>query len=142
MFEPPVRQGWLRWRRQATEGLRQPRVVLECPDGADPARVARSLADAGYDVSVCNGPSPRHRCTLAETSRCGLIEDADAVVNLLGTDTPERVEVESVVRTRYPAVPVVVGRHVRGHGPNETEGDRPAHDVQDVIDLVDRALQP
>jgi hypothetical protein len=109
MAEPLVRPGWLRWRREPVEGIRQPRVVLECGDGAKAAQVARTLANAGYDVTVCNGPSGHDRCVLADGTWCGAVEKAEVVLNLLDADTPEQADVESLVRRRYPSVPVVVG---------------------------------
>jgi len=117
MFDPVVRDGWLRWRNVPSGPLStsaptttpaQPRVVLECPDDARPARVAHQFADAGFDVVVCGGPKRDHPCTIAETGSCHLIDHADVVVNLLGASSGERNDVPALVRTTYPDTPVVV----------------------------------
>jgi hypothetical protein len=74
----------------------KPRVLIENPDGADLFAHAEILREAGYDVAVCGGPSPKSgdhehtACPLLVEGRCPLVEGADVVVSTIGlTDSRE-----------------------------------------------------
>ncbi len=64
----------------------RPRVVLECPPAGSPQIVARAIERHGYEVRICEGPDRRHQCPLVHDGACALVNGADVVVNLLGTD--------------------------------------------------------
>lgn len=93
-----IGKGWLHWRvvppaLAGTEAsMAQPRLLLECRDQSAPAQLAHALAEAGFDVTVCSGPDASKRCALLEQGQCALVDDADVVVNALGTDEHEYYE--------------------------------------------------
>jgi len=71
-----------------------PRVLVEEADGAVRWAYARILAEAGYDVACCEGPSGlgakgrrRTRCPLLVQRRCALVQRADLVIS--NTSLPE-----------------------------------------------------
>lgn len=67
----------------------KPRVLIENPDGADLWAHADILRDAGYEVTVCAGPTAgipderqeRTLCPLIGEGHCPLVEGADVVVS-------------------------------------------------------------
>lgn len=65
----------------------KPRVLIENPDGAELWAHADVLREAGYDVAMCGGPSPKTEdhahttCPLVTEGRCPLVEGADVVVS-------------------------------------------------------------
>jgi hypothetical protein len=65
----------------------KPRVLIENPDGAELWAHADVLREAGYDVAMCGGPSPKTEdhdhtsCPLVTEGRCPLVDGADVVVS-------------------------------------------------------------
>jgi hypothetical protein len=80
------------------------RVLVECPPAGSPSIVATVLEREGYEVRTCEGPSA-HPCDLLTDGTCGLVDGADVVVNLLGSDPIGRdvLRAASAIR-RPPAV--------------------------------------
>lgn len=86
------------------------RVLVEDADGASQWAVRGILAQARYDVAVCDGPErlPKHRCPLVTDGRCSLAEGADVVLNSLPlTHEPNR-DLLDALRARLPETPVIV----------------------------------
>lgn len=71
------------WPEQSSK----PRVLIENPDGAELWAHAEVLREAGYDVAMCGGPTPKTEdhahttCPLVTEGRCPLVEGADVVVS-------------------------------------------------------------
>jgi hypothetical protein len=73
------------WDGEAGEG---PRVLLESPDGAEAHAVWRILHRHGYETMWCPGPRRDAECTLVETGRCHLVDEADVVLSALDLNEP------------------------------------------------------
>jgi hypothetical protein len=94
-----VRSGWTK----ADES--KVRVLVECPPAGSPSIMATALEREGYEVRTCEGPSVRS-CDLLTDGTCGLVDGADVVVNLLGSDPTGREVLRAASAIRRP--PAVV----------------------------------
>lgn len=104
------REKWLKppvapWAEDA--GLR-PRVLLECPPEGSPWIVASVLEREGFEVAVCEGPTPRHRCPLAHDQSCPALDGADVVLSMLDRRRVESAEVLPAMMACAPNCPPVV----------------------------------
>lgn len=116
------------WPRQVTSTSApqtRRRALFEGADGAEAFAVSRILGAMDVDTMWCPGPegSGGSRCPLVEGGCCPLVEQADFVINNLGTDSPRCLAVvqavDGAIGEDTPAVIVarrgagaVVGRHV------------------------------
>ncbi len=75
------------WPRSRPERPQGTTVLFEAEDGAVAHAAWRLLGRQDTDMMWCPGPNaPGHpRCALVECGRCELVEQADIVVNTLGT---------------------------------------------------------
>jgi hypothetical protein len=101
-----ARQDVPMWPRETT-GLR---VLVECEDPAIQDGVERALRTAGYATAACAGPVSRRsgQCPLVVDGRCGLVEDADVVVQAFDPVRTDLAQVLAAIRNRYPNKPVVI----------------------------------
>jgi DNA-binding NtrC family response regulator len=83
-------------------------VLVEDPDGAVRAACATFLEHEGFEVAVCAGPEPGHRCPEVTSGTCSLMEGVDVVYTSLAWRDPAHQEVLRAHREHYPHVPVVV----------------------------------
>jgi len=59
----------------------KPRVLLVQPDSEERRTLASWTEEAGYEVTVCSGPSaPTYVCAGDRTGACPLVDEADVVV--------------------------------------------------------------
>lgn len=81
--------GRIRWRPRWLD--HRPHVVLEEDDPFRRIEISGRLQEAGYDVAGCPGPDVEdgRTCPLVNHGRCGLLEEADAVVCGLRLQLPE-----------------------------------------------------
>jgi len=88
----------------------RPEVLLEAPEGADTGALWGLLADAGYRVSWCPGPSGAAPswCPLLGGHRCALVESADVVLCALGFSDASCRQVLEGLRRLHPDTPVIV----------------------------------
>lgn len=98
----------------------RPRVLLECPPEESPAIVASLLERHGYEVRTCDGPRAT-TCELLDHGVCPLVDGADAVVNLLGSEPDDRTVLDAVARIRRP--PAVVAQARRPASPDAGDPD-------------------
>ncbi len=84
------------------------RVLLECPPEQSPSVVSSVLERAGMDVVVCVGPLDHDHCPLAVGEYCSTVQGVDVVVNMLGTNTPERRAVLPAMLDSSPRRPPIV----------------------------------
>jgi hypothetical protein len=109
------------------------RILVETPGGRSAAVAA--LADAGFDVIACPGPTRRSRrwhCPVLEGRPCPLVDDADAVVANLRADRLEDAAVTAGLPRVHPGVQritagpdVVAEAEHATHAPNGEEGNQP-----------------
>jgi len=108
-----MQQRILRPTRAARAGGRPPwRLLMESrAPGVDIANFD-AFRDAGFDVTVCEGPDESPDCPLVRGEPCPLVDEADVVLFDLD-DLPARWAVLDALRASRPALPVVV----RAQGP-------------------------
>ena len=94
----------------------RPRVLIEMPDPDDALEWAGAIRRRGCTVGICRGPDsaadPAARCPLHRLEPCVAVEGADLVVTALDLESDAGREVLRGLRTRYPAVPLVVAATV------------------------------
>lgn len=117
---------------QATRGVR---VLVECEDPSVQDGLQRALRDAGYAVAGCEGPAARSsgRCPLVDDGRCGLVADADVVVQAFDRQRADLADVLPAIRARVPQVPVVLERHPRTACDGSDEPAPPAGSVPGTV---------
>lgn len=88
----------------------RPFVVIENGDPRAAASQARDLALAGMEAATCPGPRRLRGggCPLLTTGDCFLLDRADALLYDLALDDAHDRAVLSLLRLRYPRLPVVV----------------------------------
>ncbi len=100
--------GWPRARSSTASVQRT--ALFEGSDGAEAFAVSQVLGRMNVDTMWCPGPGGGNgpRCPLAEGGRCRLVEEADFVINNLGTDSPSclavALAVDDSVREETPVV--------------------------------------
>jgi hypothetical protein len=94
------------WPRETT-GFR---VLVECEDPAVQDGVERALRTAGYVTAACAGPTSRSsgECPLVVDGRCGLVEDANVIVQACDPDGTHFAQVLAAIRHHCPDTPVVI----------------------------------
>jgi hypothetical protein len=130
-----VRDGW-------TEAdASKVRVLVECPPAGSPSIVATALEREGYEVRTCEGPS-EHACDLLADGTCGLVDGADVVVNLLGSDPTGRQVLRAASAIRRPPAVVAEMTEAQAMAMAAEGGDRsdPSHFTVVEPPLTRRAL--
>jgi hypothetical protein len=134
------------WAGQAN----RPRVLIENPDGADLWAHADVLREAGYEVAMCGGPSPKtedHKhtlCPLVAEGHCPLVEGADVVVST--TRLTDGREILRALSARSSPPLVVEGTSADLERDSDVIGD--AQEVtlpigpQQLVQAVERARSP
>jgi hypothetical protein len=103
-----MQQRILQPTRVARAGGRPPwRLLMESHEpGVDIANFD-AFRDAGFDVSVCEGPADAVECPLVRGEPCPLVNEADVVLFDVD-DQPARWAVLDALRASRPELPVVV----------------------------------
>jgi hypothetical protein len=86
------------------------RVLVECEDPTVQDGLERALRTAGHATATCAGPMSRSsgQCPLVVGGRCGLVEDADVVVQSFDLERSDLAQVFAAIRSRCPNTPVIV----------------------------------
>ncbi len=96
------------WHGASEDAAGGPRVLFESPDGAEAHAVWRLLERHGCRTMWCTGPEDGSPCALVATGKCGLVEEADAVVSSLDLRDQRCQEVARALDRRAVERPVVV----------------------------------
>ena len=94
--------------RSGTGGAR-PRVLIEHTDGAVRHAAETFLAQDGFDVAGCGGPTAFRcaRCPLVTRGSCPLADSADVIVHALNPDYALNASVLEELKHRYPQTAIV-----------------------------------
>lgn len=91
----------------------RPRVLIEDLDEARADARAAMFRRSGYAVAVCPGPAPGGTCPLATADDgCAAAVGADVIVSSLGLEAVEARDALAALRSRAPAVPLLVAADV------------------------------
>jgi hypothetical protein len=100
-----------RWLEDVDAPPSGPRVLFESADAAEAHAVWKLLTRHGYQTMWCPGPQGGvgAKCQLAETGRCGLVDEADAVICALDLNDSRCAKVASTLDTQAAQdTPIVV----------------------------------
>ncbi|MEI2650941.1 MAG: hypothetical protein V9G12_01975 [Microthrixaceae bacterium] len=106
-------------QRAWTDQPARPRVLLECHHHDSPDLIAAAIRRQGFDVAYCTGPTAAEACDLLARGACALVDEADVVVNMLCSETGDRVARAVDGARRRPGVVVEVGIANLGRPPTE-----------------------
>jgi hypothetical protein len=85
------------------------RLLVESPDPVIAVSEFDAYHRAGFDVTVCEGPTGDAReCPIVRGEPCPLVTEADVVLFDLDGDPRRRAEVLAAVRANRPELPIVV----------------------------------
>jgi hypothetical protein len=85
------------------------RLLVESPDSGLAISNFDAFRDAGFEVTVCEGPAVDAReCPVVRGEPCPLMADADVVLFDLDSDPRTRSQVLAAMRANRPDLPIVV----------------------------------
>jgi hypothetical protein len=85
------------------------RLLMESPDPGLAISNFDAFRNAGFEVTVCEGPvADTRECPVVRGEPCPLMTEADVVLFDLDSDPPRRSEVLAAMRASRPDLPIVV----------------------------------
>jgi hypothetical protein len=85
------------------------RLLIESPEPGLAISNFDAFRDAGFEVTVCEGPaSDAHECPAVRGEPCPLMTEADVVLFDLDSDPLTRSQVLAAMRANRPDLPIVV----------------------------------
>jgi hypothetical protein len=116
------------------------RLLVETPDPALAISNFDAFREAGFEVTVCEGPAVDAReCPVVRGEPCPLVADADVVLFDLDSDLSTRSQVLAATRANRPNLPIVV----RSAAPATADSDttiRPTTSVGGQVSALQKAV--
>ena len=118
-----------------TNGETRDAVLVVEPDATERQRLRRCLEDAGFDVSLCTGPTePDYTCLGARTGKCPLATEASIVIL--------DMSLESDILMTGTAAEELLALYLSGeHGVIALDA-HPRHDASDQLVRLERHPDP